>query len=76
MDQPEQNAQAAAAEGIAEEDVEDSSSNVAAEPGQQIPGALAQLTACYREISDGDDDDDASADAERYQLNIVTQIRY
>lgn len=64
--------QAAAAEGTAEEDVEDSSSNVAAEPGQQIPGALAQLTACYREISDGDDD----ADAERYQLNIGTHIHY
>lgn len=59
MDQLEQNAQAAAAETIAVEDVEVSNSNVAAKTGQQTPGALAQLTACYREISDEEDDDDA-----------------
>lgn len=67
MDQPEQIGQRAAAESIAEEDVEDSSSKVAAETRQHTPGALAQLTACYREISDEDDDDDDTADdAERY----------
>lgn len=66
MDQAELNAQAAAAESIAEDDVEVSSSNVGAETGQKISGALAQLTACYREISDDDDDDDGTADdAER-----------
>lgn len=64
MDQPEQNAQAAAAESIAEEDVEVSSSNVAAESGQNTSGALAQLTACYRDIGD-EDDDDHSDDADR-----------
>lgn len=64
MDQPEQNTQAAAAESIAEEDVEVSSSNVAAKAEQNTSGALAQLTACYRDIGD-EDDDDASEDAER-----------
>lgn len=61
MDQPEQNAQAAAAESV-----EDSSSNVAAETRQHAPGALAQLTACYRGSSDDEDDDDTADDAERY----------
>ncbi|TWW59665.1 H/ACA ribonucleoprotein complex non-core subunit NAF1 [Takifugu flavidus] len=59
MDQPEQNAQEAAAETI---NVEDSISNGAAETGQHLPGALAQLTASYREI--GDDDDGSSEDDE------------
>lgn len=63
MDQPEQDERAAAAQGIARENLQDSSSNLAAVTAQQTSGALAQLTACYREISD---DDDASDDAERY----------
>lgn len=61
MDQPEQNAQGAAAENIAVVNVEDSISNGAAETGQHTPGALAQLTASYREI----DDDGSSEDEER-----------
>lgn len=67
MDEPEQNAQAAAAESIAGEDVEASSSTVAAETRQHTPGALAQITACYRDISD--EDGDTSDDAERYEFN-------
>lgn len=70
MAQPEQNAPAATAESIAGGEVEDSSSRVAAETGQHTPGGLAQLTACYREISDEDDDD------ERCEHNIVTHIHY
>lgn len=62
MDQPEQNAQGAAAESIADGNVEDSISNGAAETVQHTPGALAQLTASYREI---DDDDGSSEDEER-----------
>lgn len=61
MDQPEQNAQGAAAESIADGNVEDSISNGAAETVQHTPGALAQLTASYREI----DDDGSSEDEER-----------
>lgn len=61
MDQPEQNAQGAAVENIAVVNVEDSISNGAAETGQHTPGALAQLTASYREI----DDDGSSEDEER-----------
>lgn len=51
------------AESIADVKVEDSSSNVAAETGHQTSGALAQLTASYREIND--DDDNSSDDTER-----------
>lgn len=61
MEQPEQNAQGAAAESIADVNVEDSISNGAAETGQHTPGALAQLTESYREI----DDDGSSEDEER-----------
>lgn len=49
---------AAASESITQEHVETSTSNTTGETGQPVPGALAQLTACYRETSDGDDDDD------------------
>lgn len=58
MDQTEPNAQLADAESIADVKVEDSSSNVAAETGHQTSGALAQLTASYREINDGDNSSD------------------
>lgn len=61
MDQQGQNAQGAAAESIAVVSVEDSISNGAAETAQHTTGALAQLTASYREI----DDDDSSDDEER-----------
>lgn len=58
MDQPEQNAQGAATESIADVNVVDSTSNGAAETGQHTPGALAQLTASYRETDDGSSEDE------------------